>query len=92
MVKDHFYYCLKDRLIFSQEYANECLKRLRYIEIYKKADYEFYKNNKLLFFFEELVNLPTNIYRSYKITKMRIHLTKCLYDIKVLQREIDNYE
>ena len=92
MVKDYFYYCLRDRLVFAQEYANDCTNCLRHIEVNKKADYEFYKNNKFLFFFEELLNLPTNIYRSYKVTKMRINLIKCLYDIKVMQQELKNYD
>ena len=92
MVKDHFYYCLRDRLGFAQEYAHECVTRLRHLELNKKADHEFFRNNKFLFIFEEILNLPTNIYRSYKVAKMRIDLIKCLYDIKVMQHELKNYE
>ena len=92
MLKDHFYYCLRDRLEFAQEYAHECVTRLRHLELNKKADYEFFKNNKILFIFEEILNLPTNIYRSYQVAKMKIGLKKCLSDIKVMQQELNNYE
>lgn len=92
MLKDHFYYCLRDRLGFAQEYAHECVTRLRHLELNKKADYEFFKNNKILFIFEEILNLPTNIYRSYQVAKMKIGLKKCLSDIKVMQQELNNYE
>ena len=92
MVKDHFYYCLRDRLGFAQEHAHECVTRLRHIELNKKADYEFFRNNKFLFIFEEILNLPTNIYRSYQVAKMKISLKKCLSDIQVMQQELNNYE
>ena len=92
MFKDHFYYRLRDRLSFSQEYALECSTRLRHLEINKRADYDFFKNNKILFIFDETVNLPTNIIRSFKIARMKINLKKCLSDIKVMQQELKNYE
>jgi len=92
MVKDHFYHCLRERVEHAKEYAHECATRLRHMEINKKADYDFFKNNKILFIFEEILNLPTNICRTYKIARMKISLKKCLCDIKVLQQEINNYE
>ena len=92
MVKDHFYYCLRDRLGFAQEHAHECVTRLRHLELNKKADYEFFRNNKFLFIFEEILNLPTNIYRSYQVAKMKVGLKKCLSDIKVMQQELISYE
>ena len=92
MVKDHFYYCLRDRLEFAREYAHDCSTRLRQTEINKKADYDFFRNNKILFIFEEILNLPTNICRAYKIVRMKISLKKCLSDIKVMQQELNKYE
>ena len=92
MVKDHFYYCLRNRLEFAQEYAHDCATRLRQIEINKKSDYDFFKNNKILFFFDEILNLPTNVCRSYKTAEMKISLKKCLSDIKIMQQELKNYE
>ena len=92
MVKDHFYYCLRDRLGFAQEHAHECVTRLRHIELNKKADYEFFRNNKFLFIFEEILNLPSNICKLYKVSKMKINLKKCLSDIQVMQQELNNYE
>ena len=92
LLKDNFYYSLKERLSFAQEYAINCSNRLRQVEIDKKGDYEFFQQNKLLYMFEEIINLPLNLLRSYKIAKMKINLKKCLADIKVMQREINNYE
>ena len=41
MRKDYFYYCLRQRLDSSQEYAIKCATQLKYIEVYNKADGEF---------------------------------------------------
>ena len=92
MIKDNFYYSLKERLSFAQEYAINCSNKLRQVEIDKKSDYEFFQHNKILYIFEEIINLPLNLLRSYKITKIKINLKKCLVDIKVMQRELNNYE
>ena len=92
MIKDNFYYSLKERLSFAQEYAINCSNKLRQVEIDKKCDYEFFQHNKILYIFEEIINLPLNLLRSYKITKIKINLKKCLADIKVMQRELNNYE
>mgnify|MGYP001353290742 FL=1 len=92
MIKDNFYYSLKERLSFAQEYAINCSNKLRQVEIDKKSDYEFFQHNKILYIFEEIINLPLNLLKSYKITKIKINLKKCLADIKVMQRELNNYE
>ncbi len=92
MLKDNFYYSLKERLSFAQEYAINCSNKLRQVEIDKKSDYEFFQNNKILYIFEEIINLPLNLLRSYKITKMKINLKKCLTDIKVMQQELSKYD
>ena len=52
----------------------------------------FLKITRFLFIFDETVNLPTNIYRAYKIARMKISLKKCLSDIKNEQQELNNYE
>ena len=54
MIKDNFYYSLKERLSFAQEYAINCSNKLRQVEIDKKSDYEFFQHNKILYIFEEL--------------------------------------
>ena len=92
MVKDHFYYCLRDRLGFAQEYAHGYVTHLKNLEFKKKTDREFYKKHKLLFVLDELINLPTNLYDSYHEARGKFGLKKCLNEIKVLKQELKNYE
>ena len=92
MRKDYFYYCLKQRLDLSQEYAIKCATQLKYIEVYNKADGEFFINNKILFMMDEILNFPSNLLKYYRILLMKLNLKKCLADIKVIKKEIDKYE
>ena len=87
MTKDHFYYCLRDRLEFAQEYAHGYITHLKNLEFRKKADREFYKKHKLLFILEELINLPTNLYNSYNETRGKLGLKKCLNETKNVSHE-----
>ena len=92
MVKDHFYYCLRDRLEFAQEYAHGYVIYLKNLEFKKRTDREFYKKHKLLFVLDELINLPINLYDSYHEARGKFGLKKCLNEIKVLKQELKNYE
>ena len=92
MVKDHFYYCLRDRLEFAQEYAHNYITYLKNLEFKKKADREFYKKHKLLFVLDELINFPINLYNSCHETRGKLGLKKCLNEIKVLKQELENYD
>ena len=49
------------------------------------------ENNKFLFIIDEIVNLPSNIIKSYKVMRMRLYLKKCLADIKIIEQEIKKY-
>ncbi len=92
MMKDYFYYCLKQRLDSSQEYAIKCATQLKYIEVYNKADGEFFRNNKMLFIIDEILNFPSNLIKYNRILMMKLNLKKCLADIKVIKKEINKYE
>jgi len=90
--KDHFYYCLKTRLEYAQEYAHDYITYLKSIEFTKKTEREFYKNKKILFVLNQVLNLPINTYKSFKAAEGKFHLKKCLTEIKVIKHELKNYE
>ncbi len=92
MKKDYFYSCLKDRLVYAQDFANDYILYLKSVEFNKKAEAEFYKNNKLIFLLNKILNFPTNTIKFIKIQKSRFILNKCLNEIEVIKRELSNYE
>ena len=92
MKKDYFHSCLQDRLQYAQEFAKDYTIYLQSVEFTKKTESEFYKNNRLLFLLNKILNLPTNSLKLIKVLKSKFILRKCLNEIKVIKQELKNYE
>ncbi len=92
MKKDYFHSCLKDRLQYAQEFAMDYTIYLQSVEFTKKTELEFFKNNKILFLLNKILNLPINTLKFIKVLKSRFILSKCLNEIEVIKRELKNYE
>ena len=92
MKKDYFHSCLQDRLQYAREFAKDYTIYLRSVEFTKKTELEFYRNNKILFLLNKILNLPTNTLKIIKVLKSRFILSKCLSEIEVIKRELKNYE
>ena len=78
MKKDYFHSCLQDRLQYAQEFAKDYSIYLQSVEFTKKTESEFYKNNRILFLLNKILNLPTNILKFIKVSKSKFILKKCL--------------
>ena len=92
MKKDYFHLCLQDRLYYAQEFAKDHTIYLQSVEFTKKTEKEFYKNNRILFLLNKILNLPTNTLKFIKILKSKFILKKCLNEIEVIKKELKNYE
>ena len=92
MRKDYFYNCLKDRLEYAQEFAKDYTIYLKSVEFTKKAELEFYKNNRFIYLLNKILNLPTNTIKYIKVLKSRFILRKCVNEIEVIKKELKNYE
>jgi len=90
--KDYFHSCLQDRLQYAQEFARDYTIYLQSVEFSKKTESEFYKNNRILFMLNKILNLPTNTLKLIKVLKSKFILRKCLNEIEVIKRELKNYE
>ena len=92
MKRDYFHSCLLDRLQYAQEFARDYTIYLQSVEFSKKTELEFYKNNKILFLLNKILNLPTNTLKFIKVSKSKFILKKCLNEIEVIKKELKNYE
>jgi len=90
--KDYFHSCLQDRLQYAQEFAKDYTIYLQSVEFTKKTEREFYKNYRILFMLNKILNLPTNTLKLIKVLKSKFILRKCLNEIEVIKRELKNYE
>tara|TARA_B100000989_G_scaffold298720_1_gene289414 strand:- start:5413 stop:5652 length:240 start_codon:yes stop_codon:yes gene_type:complete len=79
-------------LQYAKEFAKDYTIYLQSVEFTKKTDREFYKNNRILFLLNKILNLPTNTLKFLKITKSKFILKKCLNEIEVIKKELKNYE
>ena len=92
MKKNYFHSCLQDRLQYAQEFAKDYTLYLQSVEFTKKTEREFYKNNRILFLLNKILNLPTNTLKFIKVSKSKFILKKCLNEIEVIKKELKNYE
>lgn len=92
MIKDNFYHCLKTRLEYAQEFANDYILYLKSVEFSKRAELEFYKNKRIIFILNKILNLPINTIKFIRVLKSRFVLNKCLHEIELIKKELKSYE
>ena len=52
MHKDNFYYILKERLEYANEYLLDTSAFIKFVKFSSKVEKEFYKDKQILFFFK----------------------------------------
>ena len=92
MNKDHFYYVLKDRLEYANEYLQDSSTWLRSVEFQDKVDKEFHKNKIVLPLLLKLINLPTLIIRYCRYLRGTYNYYRALKEVEVLKVELKKYD
>ena len=92
MNKDHFYYVLKDRLEYTNDYLKDSSSWLRSVEFQNRVDDEFYKDKLILSFFLKFINLPTKIYHYYRYLRGTYDYYRALKELEVLEDELKKYD
>tara|TARA_B100000989_G_C19313542_1_gene373589 strand:+ start:333 stop:629 length:297 start_codon:yes stop_codon:yes gene_type:complete len=92
MHKDSFFYILKDRLHYANDYAKDCSDWLRSVEFQYKVDKEFHKNKIVLPLLLKLINLPTSIIRYCRYLRGTYNYYRALKEVEVLKVELKKYD
>ena len=92
MNKDNFYYVLKDRLEYANDYVKDSSAFLRGINFQKKVESEFFKDKKILFFLLKIINLPINVYKYYRYLRGIFNYNRAVKEIEVIEIELKKYE
>ena len=91
MNKDNFYYILKERLEYANEYLLDTSAFIKFVKFSSKVEKEFYKEKKILFFLNKLINLPINIYKYFHFLKDLINYQRAKNEIAVINKELEKY-
>ena len=92
MIKDNFYYILKNRLDYARDYLKDTSDYLRSLNFQKKVKREFYKDKPLLYLFVNFINLPTNLINDFRYLKSMFYYSKATNEIEVLKKELKKYD
>ena len=68
MYKDNFYYILKDRLEYAQDYLIDTTAYIKSVKFQDKVEKNFIKI-KFLYLLVSLVNLPSDLIKNYQYLK-----------------------
>ena len=91
MYKDNFYYILKDRLQYAQDYLIDTTAYIKSVKFQDKVEKEFYKDKIILFLLVSLVNLPSDLIKNYKYLKCILNYKRAQKEIQLLEDELNLY-
>ena len=92
MYKDNFYYILKDRLEYAQDYLIDTSAYIKSIKFQDKVEKEFFKDKKILYLLMGIINLPSDIIRYYQYFKSLMNYKRAEKEIQMLKEELSKYE
>tara|TARA_B000000609_G_C23985684_1_gene246950 strand:+ start:17 stop:313 length:297 start_codon:yes stop_codon:yes gene_type:complete len=92
MYKDNFYYILKDRLEYAQDYLIDTSAYIQSIKFQDKVEREFFKDKIFLYLLMGIINLPSDIIRYYRYFKSLMNYKRAEKEIQMLKEELSKYE
>ena len=92
MFKDNFYYILKNRLEYAEDYLIDTSAYIQSIKFQDKVEREFFRDKKILYLLMGLINLPSDIIRYYQYFKSLMNYKRAEKEIQMLKEELSKYE
>tara|TARA_B100000073_G_scaffold237604_1_gene198833 strand:- start:115 stop:411 length:297 start_codon:yes stop_codon:yes gene_type:complete len=92
MFKDNFYYILKDRLEYAQDYLIDTSAYIKSIKFQDKVEKEFFRDKILLYLFIGIINLPSDLIRNYRYFKSLLNYKRAEKEIQMLKEELSKYD
>ena len=92
MFKDNFYYILKNRLEYAQDYLIDTSAYIQSVKFQDKVEREFFKDKIFLYLLMGIINLPSDIIRYYRYFKSLMNYKRAEKEIQMLKEELSKYE
>ncbi|OUX31951.1 MAG: hypothetical protein CBE18_00020 [Pelagibacteraceae bacterium TMED258] len=92
MNKDNFYYVLKERLEYVQEYLADTNAFIKSVKFQDNVEKEFFKNKILLYLIIGIINIPSDILKYYQYLISVFNYKRAQNEINILRKELSKYE
>ena len=92
MHKDYFYYLLRERLEYMLEYLADTNAFIKSIKFQNDVEKEFFKDKILLYLIIGIINIPSDILKSYQYFTSVLNYKRAQNEIKILRKELSKYE
>ena len=92
MHKDNFYYILRDRLEYVQEYLADTNAFIRSVKFQDNVEKEFFRDKILLYLLIDIINIPSDIIKSYQYLISVFNYKRAQNEINILRKELSKYE
>ena len=92
MHKDNFYYILRDRLEYVQEYLADTNAFIRSVKFQDNVEKEFFRDKILLYLLIGIINIPSDIIKSYQYLISVFNYKRAQNEINILRKELSKYE
>lgn len=92
MIKDNFYYILRDRLEYAEEYLMDTSAFIKSVKFQDNVEKEFFKNKIFLYLIIGIINIPSDILRKYQYFISMLNYKRAEKEIQMLRNELSKYE
>jgi len=92
MNKDNFYYLLRDRLEYAQDYLIDTSTYIKSVKFQEKVDEELFKDKIFLYMVIGIINLPSDIVSYYQYLKSLMNYKRAEKEIYLLKEELKKYD
>ena len=92
MIKDNFYYILRDRLEYAEEYLMDTSAFIKSVKFQDNVEKEFFKNKIFLYLIIGVINIPSDILRNYQYFISVFNYKRAQNEINILREELSKYE
>ena len=92
MKKDNFYYILRDRLEYAEDYLLDTSAFIKSVKFQDNVEKEFFKNKILLYLIIGIINIPSDIIKNYQYFISVFNYKRAQNEINILRKELSKYE
>jgi len=92
MNKDNFYYLLRDRLEYAQDYLIDTSTYIKSVKFQEKVEKELFKDKIFLYMVIGIINLPSDIVSYYQYLKSLMNYKRAEKEIYLLKEELKKYD